>query len=99
MEVLQDWKYCAKTMTDFPYASYNIGNIYVKLKDYRSAIEAYTEAIKRDSAMPEAYFNRGVAYILDGNFDKGLADLSQAGEMGLYQAYNLIKTYSKAKGK
>ena len=49
--------------------------------------------------MPEAYFNRGVAYILDGNFDKGLADLSQAGEMGLYQAYNLIKTYSKAKGK
>lgn len=99
MEVLQDWKYCAKAMTDFPYASYNIGNIYVKMKDFKSAIEAYTEAIKRDSSMPEAYFNRGVANILNGHIDEGLADLSQAGEMGLYQAYNLIKTYSKSKSK
>lgn len=97
MEVLQDWKYCARKMTDFPYASYNIGNIYIKLNDYRSAIEAYSEALERDPAMPEAYFNRGVAKILGGNTDEGLADLSQAGEMGLYQAYNLIKTHSKTK--
>lgn len=99
LEVLQDWKYCAKMMADFPYASYNIGNVYIKLKDYKSAINAYTEAIERDSSMPEAYFNRGVAKILSGQTDEGLVDLSQAGEMGLYQAYNLIKTHSKTKSK
>ena len=94
MEVLQDWKYCDKNIPDFPYASYNIGNTYIKLKDYTSAIEAYNEAIKRDPAMPEAYYNRGVAFILQNRIEQGLADLSRAGEMGLYQAYNLIKRYS-----
>lgn len=94
-EILQDWKFCANAIDDFPYASYNMGNTYVKLKDYASAINAYTDAIERDNGMPEAYFNRGVAYILSDNIDKGLADLSRAGEMGLYQAYNLIKKYSK----
>jgi hypothetical protein len=48
--------------------------------------------------MPEAYFNRGVTHILQGNVESGLADLSRAGEMGLYQAYSLIKKYS-AKGR
>lgn len=97
LEVLQDWKLCAKSIPAFPYASYNVGNTYVKLKDYASAISAYTEAITRDSDMPEAYYNRGVAYILSGDAQKGLADLSKAGEMGLYQAYSLIKKYSKQK--
>lgn len=97
MEVLQDWRLCAKSIKAFPYASYNVGNTYVKLKDYASAITAYTEAIARDEDMPEAYYNRGVSYILAGDAQKGLADLSKAGEMGLYQAYNLIKKYSKQK--
>lgn len=97
MEVLQDWKLCAKSMPNFPYAPYNVGNTYVKLKDYTSAITSYTEAIARDAELPEAYYNRGVAYILAGEVSKGLADLSKAGEMGLYQAYSLIKKFSKQK--
>ncbi len=97
MEALQDWKLCAKTIPDFPYASYNVGNTYIKLKNYSSAISAYTEAINRDPGMPEAYYNRGVAYILAEDTQKGLADLSKAGELGLYQAYSLIKKYSKLK--
>lgn len=94
MEIVQDWKYCAKAIPNFPYAYYNMGNAYIKLKDYSSAIEAYTEAIRYDNLMPEAYYNRGVAYILQNRIEQGLADLSQAGEMGLYQAYSLIKRYS-----
>ena len=65
--------------------------------EYSDAVEAYSEAIRQDSRMPEAYYNRGIAYILMNNIDKGLADLSQAGELGLYQAYSLIKKYSKEK--
>ena len=98
LEILQDWKYCARALPDFPFASFNMANTYVKLKDYPSAIEAYAEAIRREPDMPEAYFNRGVAHILHGNVESGLADLSRAGEMGLYQAYSLIKKYS-AKGR
>jgi tetratricopeptide (TPR) repeat protein len=98
-EILQDYKLCSKNLADFPYSLYNTGNIYVKLKDYASAVNAYTEAIKYDARMPEAFFNRGVAYILSGKYSLGLADLSKAGEMGLYQAYNLIKRYSKEQDK
>lgn len=97
MEVIQDLKLCARRLPDFPYASYNLGVTYTKLKDYPSAISAYTEAIARDSSLPEAYWGRGVAYILSGDTERGLSDLSQAGEMGLYQAYSLIKKYSRTK--
>lgn len=95
MEIVQDLKYCARLIPDFPYASYNLGVTYTKLKDYQSAVAAYGEAIERDAALPEAYWGRGIAYILSGDVEHGLADLSQAGEMGLYQAYSLIKKYSK----
>lgn len=93
-EIIQDLKFCANSLPDFPYASFNMGNIYVKLKDYPSAINSYTEALERDPEMPEAYFNRGVVHILNNDIDKGLADFSKAGEMGLYQSYNLIKKHS-----
>lgn len=97
LDILQDWKYCSNKLYDFPFAAYNMGNSYMRIKEYDSAIKAYTDAIERDKSLPEAYFNRGIAYILHGNAEKGLADLSQAGEMGLYQAYNLIKKHSKNK--
>lgn len=99
LDIIQDLKYCTNSIPDFPYASFNMGNIYVKLKEYYYAIEAYTDAIRRDPAMPEAYFNRAVAHILQGNLEQALSDFSQAGEMGLYQAYNLIKKYSHEREK
>ena len=34
-----------------------------------------------------------------GQTDKGISDLSQAGELGLYSAYSLIKQYSKTETK
>ena len=67
------------------------------MMEYGDAIEAYTEAIRQEPRMPESYYNRGIAYILLNNIDQGLADLSQAGELGLYQAYSLIKKYSREK--
>lgn len=82
---------------DMPYAWYNLGNIYFAQKDYRHAREAYTNALNADPRFPDAYYNRGLASILDGNLQSGLSDLSQAGEYGLYQAYNLIKRYSSDK--
>ena len=92
-----DLKTASRLAPDFAYAAYNRGNILVRMMEYSDAVEAYSEAIRQDSRMPEAYYNRGIAYILMNNIDKGLADLSQAGELGLYQAYSLIKKYSKEK--
>ncbi len=92
--VLQDYSHAADKQPDVAYHFYNKGNIYVQLGEYGNAIQAYTEAIRLDAHFPDAYYSRGVAYLLAGQNSEGLNDLSQAGEYGLYTAYNLIKKYS-----
>ncbi len=57
------------------------------------AIDAYTRAIMLYADYAEAYYNRGIAYLLSGDYASGIPDLSRAGELGLYKAYNLIKRY------
>lgn len=93
--IIDDLEKAQRFAQDFAYAAYNRGNILVDMKDYDGAIKAYTEAIKIDDRLPQAYYNRGIAYILKGNPKAALPDLSVAGELGLYQSYNLIKKYSK----
>ena len=67
--------------------------MFVKLGDYKSAVADYSDAIKIDNAFAEAYFNRGLTYIYLGKTTEGIADLSKAGELGLYSAYNIIKRF------
>lgn len=74
---------------------YNRGNLNVLRQDYRQAIDDYTRAIDIDSTLAEAYYNRGLCYIQLERQAEGVADLSKAGELGLYQAYSLIKKYRK----
>ena len=50
-----------------------------------------TKAIEIKQDFGEAYYNRGIAFFRMGNFDKGMADLSRAGELGIMSSYNLIK--------
>ena len=46
-------------------------------------------------ATAEVYFNRGLAYLKLGNKQQAVADLSKAGELGLYDAYSIIKQQQK----
>ena len=67
--------------------------MFVKLSDYKSAIVDYTRAIELNDRFAEAYFNRGLARMYTGNVNEGAADLSKAGELGLFQAYNVMKRF------
>ena len=80
-------------MPDFSYALYNKANILCAQKEWHDAINNYTKAIAIDEDFAEAYFNRGLTYVYIGETEKGLADLSKAGELGIYQAYNLITRF------
>ena len=42
---------------------YNRGNIYRILKDYKLALEDFTEAIRIDPHYHKAYLSRGFTYI------------------------------------
>jgi len=77
------------------YLYYNRGIVHIRRKDYSRAIDDYTQAIALDGALAEAYYNRGLALVESGRNEDGIRDLSQAGELGLYTAYSLIKKYRK----
>ena len=62
-------------------------------REWKDALDCYTRAIAQDQDFAEAYFNRGLTYIYIGENEKGLADLSKAGELGIYQAYNLLSRF------
>ena len=76
------------------YLHYNLANLYATKQDYAKAIDEYTLAISLDGNLSEAYYNRGLARIYSNNKKGGIADLSKAGELGLYDAYSVIKRYS-----
>nr|WP_301699822.1 tetratricopeptide repeat protein [uncultured Muribaculum sp.] len=67
----------------------------VSLGDYTSAISAYTKAIELKADLGEAYYNRGYLYLMLGNKDAGIADLSKAGELGIVPSYNLLKRMTR----
>ncbi len=90
-EVVADYDKVVELSPNLIYAYFNKGNIYYMQNDYTSAISCYTSAIDAKADFGEAYFNRGVAYFRLGNFDKGMSDLSRAGELGIVSSYNLIK--------
>ena len=91
--MLRDYDYVITQQPDFAFAYYNKANMVCFQKDFRAAISYYTQAIEIDADFAEAYFNRGLTYIYLNDIDKGLADLSKAGELGIYQAYNLISQF------
>ena len=91
--MLRDFDQVIKIQPDFVFAYYNKANILCAQHEWKDAIEYYSRAISLDPDFSEAFFNRGLTYLYIGEHDKGMADLSKAGELGIYQAYNLITRF------
>ncbi len=84
---------------DFEFAYYNLGILHCVKKEYELAIENFNKAIEINPFFAEAYFNRGLTLIYLKKEEQGTLDLSKAGELGLYKAYNVIKRYGMQKEK
>ncbi len=91
--ILRDYDQVLRLRPDFSFAYYNKANILCATREYQEAIKYYSLAIDIDADFAEAYFNRGLTYIYTGDTERGLADLSKAGELGIYQAYNMISRF------
>jgi tetratricopeptide (TPR) repeat protein len=89
--IMRDYESVIQLNPDFVYAYYNRGNIRCLQKDYRAALADYNEAIKRNPDFAEAYFNRGLTRLSLGDTNRGIEDLSKAGELGMIDAYGIIK--------
>lgn len=89
--VLRDYDKVIEIAPQFIYAYYNRANVRCAQKDFRAALVDYNEAIRLRPDFSDAYFNRGLVYVFLGETQKGIADLSKAGELGIISAYNIIK--------
>ncbi len=62
-----------------------------ELGDFTSALLAFGKAIELKPDFGEAYYNRGYAYFQLGDRERGVENLSKAGELGVVPSYNLLK--------
>lgn len=86
-----DFAEALKLLPKNAYLYYDRANLFAQEKNYDRAIEDYTRALQLDNSLAEAYYNRGLVRIFAGKRDAGLQDLSKAGELGLFDAYSIIK--------
>lgn len=89
--IIRDYDTVIRLNPDFVYGYFNRANLRCSQRDYRAAILDYNRAIERDPEFAEAYFNRGLARLSQGDANRGIADLSKAGELGIVNAYSIIK--------
>lgn len=90
---IHDMNKAALLMPSFPYTYYNLGNLYCLSGDLPESINQYTKALDKYPSLAEAYYNRGLVLIYLKDKAKGCFDLSKAGELGIEEAYPVIKKY------
>ncbi len=91
--ILADYDQTLKLKPDFFFGFYNKAFINLRLNKYEQALADLTMAIELEPEFAEAYFNRGLTKIFLDDIEGGALDLSRAGELGLIEAYSVIKRY------
>lgn len=91
--VIDDLEKTVEINPDFEFAWFNLGYMNNLLRNFDQAIEYYSKAIEVNSDFAEAWFNRGLVRIYLEKGAEGTMDLSKAGELGVFEAYSVIKRY------
>lgn len=93
-EAISDLTKAAMLYPNFAYTYYNRGNLYALSGMLPEAFEDYTRAIELNPYLADAYFNRGLVQIYMKDTKKGAIDLGKAGELGITDAYEVLKQLS-----
>ena len=93
-EAVADLNKAAKLYPDFAYVYYNRANLLALSGSLPEAYDDYTKAIALNPAFAEAYYNRGIVQIFMKDTRKGCLDISKAGELGIPEAYEVLKRYA-----
>ena len=94
-EAIADLTKAAELAPEVAYIYYNRGNLYALSGNMPAAYEDYTKALSLAPYLAEAYFNRGLVQLYMKDTQKGMMDLSKAGELGIKEAYGILKRYQK----
>jgi tetratricopeptide (TPR) repeat protein len=94
-EAIGDLTKAIKLYSGFAYAYYNRTNLLALSGKLPEAFEDYSKAIELNPNFAEAYYNRGLIQIYMKDTRKGCLDISKAGELGVEEAYEVLKSYAK----
>jgi tetratricopeptide (TPR) repeat protein len=94
-EAIGDLNKAAKLLPDFAYIYYNRAGLQALSGNLPEAFDDYTKAIELNPNFAEAYYNRGLVQIFLNDTRKGCLDVSKAGELGIREAYNVLKRYAQ----
>ena len=94
-EAVADLNKAVKLFPDFAHAYYNRANLLALSGSLPEAYEDYSKAIELNPAFAEAYYNRGIIQIFMKDTRKGCLDISKAGELGILEAYEVLKRYAQ----
>lgn len=92
-KAIVDYSSAIKLDSTFSYAWYNRATAKMATNDYSGAVDDLTMAVSYDSTFAEAYYNKGLLLVLMHNNETACPYLSRAGELGILEAYAVIKRY------
>lgn len=99
-QIKPDYAIPEKTLNDYlmtapkdGFAWYNLGNVHLKEKNFEKALNDYTLAVKYEPTLAEAYYNKGLVLLFIGRGAEARPMLSKAGELGIDEAYAVMKRY------
>ena len=90
-EAIADLNKAAKLFPAFAHVYYNRANLKALSGRLPEAFEDYTAALERNPWLAEAYYNRGIVQLFMKDTRKGCLDLSKAGELGIEEAYEVLR--------
>ncbi|HKK62850.1 MAG TPA: tetratricopeptide repeat protein, partial [Bacteroidales bacterium] len=91
--IIEDLNQVIAIAPQFEFAWFNRAYMKSLMRNFDESVEDYTKAIMINPDFAEAYFNRGLIRIYLEQTAEGTMDLSKAGELGVYEAYSIMKRY------
>jgi tetratricopeptide (TPR) repeat protein len=92
-KAIQYYEMAMQIYPQLGFIYYNRANLYSKTQEYMKAIADYNQALTLQPNLAEAYYNRGLTLLLLQDNNAACPDLSKSGELGISNAYNVIKRF------
>jgi len=91
--VIADYDRALALDPEFAFAWFNRGYVNSRMGNYRDAVNDFSKALSLREDLAEAWYNRGLVSIILNENHNGCKDLSHAGELGVTDAYRVMKRY------
>ena len=92
-KIVRDYNKVISLDPNFYFVYFNKGYVRSLMGDYWGAINDFSKTIVLKDDFAEAYYNKGLLLLFMKLNSTGCSNLSRAGELGIEEAYHVMKRY------